>query len=72
MSLMRQVTIGCFLFYDAPTLPSGVFDDFLTIQSAQGNISTMSYSDYILSVNSLGANISTRSVCVTLLDGIGD
>lgn len=69
---MQQITIGCFLFYDAPTLPGGVFDDFLAIQPVQGNISTMSYSDYILSVNSLGANNSTRSVCVTLLGGIGD
>jgi len=51
-----QITVGCFLFYDAPTLPGGIFDDFLAIQHAQGNISTMSYSDYILSVNSLGAD----------------
>jgi len=31
----------------------GVFDDFLAIQSAQGNVSTMSYSDYALNANSV-------------------
>ena len=31
----------------------GVFDDFLAIQSAQGNVSTMSYSDYVLNANSV-------------------
>jgi len=72
MPLMQQVKIRCFLFYDAPTLPGGVFDDFLAIQPAQGNRSTMSYSDYILTMKILPANISTRSVCVDLLGGIGD
>jgi len=48
------------LFYDAPTPPVGVFDDFLAIQSAQGNLSTLSYSDYILGTRSVIPPTSTR------------
>src|SRR5579863_8243104 len=44
--LTQQTTTTIFLFYDAPTRPVGVFDDFLAIQPAQGNVSTQSYSDY--------------------------
>jgi len=37
---------NCYLsVYNAPTHAVGVFDDFLEIQPAQGNVSTMSYSD---------------------------
>ena len=51
-----------YYFYDAPTRPAGVFDDFLAIQHVQGNVSTMSYSDLILSPNSQGFFNITRSV----------
>ena len=40
----------------------GVFDDFLAIQPTQGNVSTQSYSDYVLSVGSVNPSNSTRSV----------
>jgi len=49
----QQITTVIFLFYNAPTRPAGVFDDFLAIQSAQGNVSTISYSDYVLNANSV-------------------
>jgi len=50
------------LFYDAPTPPVGVFDDFLAIQPTQGNVSTLSYSDYILGTRSVIPPTSTWSV----------
>jgi hypothetical protein len=31
----------------------GVFDDFLAIQAAQGNLSTLSYYDFVVGTNSL-------------------
>ena len=34
------------LYYDAPN-PSRVFDEFLAIHSIAGNVSTISFSDYI-------------------------
>ena len=40
----------------------GVFDDFLAIQPAQGNVSTMSYSDSVFSAGSVIPSTSTRSV----------
>ena len=49
-------------FYDAPTRPVGVFDNFLAIQAAQGNVSIMSYSDFILSSSSLVPSTGTRLV----------
>jgi len=51
--LTQQITPVLSLFYDAPARPVGVFDDFLAIQPAQGNVSTLSYYDYSLSGNSL-------------------
>lgn len=50
------------LFYDAPARPVGVFDDFLAIQAAQGNVSIMPYSDFIISSSSLDPSIHTRLV----------
>ena len=58
----QQVTPSIALFYDAPTRPVGVFDDFLAIQPVQGNVSTLSYFDYVVSANSLVASTSTRLV----------
>jgi hypothetical protein len=62
MPLTQQLTIVIAAFYDAPTLPRGIFDDFLAIKPAQGNVSTMSYPDFVLSVIALGVLNSTRSV----------
>jgi len=62
MPLTQQITTIVALFYDAPTRPVGVFDDFLAIQPAQGNVSTLSYSDYVLSAKALVASTSTRLV----------
>ena len=50
------------LFYDAPTRPVGVFDDFLAIQAAQGNVSTMSYSDFIISSSSVESSTNSQLV----------
>ena len=62
MPLTQQITPVVTLFYDAPARPVGVFDDFLAIQPAQGNVSTLSYSDYVISTNSLVSSTSTRFV----------
>ncbi|KAF8486330.1 FAD-binding domain-containing protein [Russula ochroleuca] len=53
-SVSMSYTSGKFLFtifyfYDGPT-PSGVYDDFLAINSTGGNVSTNSFYDYFLSV----------------------
>lgn len=37
------------LYYNAPTPPQGMFDDFLTLTSLTRNISTRSYLSLILS-----------------------
>lgn len=62
MPLTQQLTIIIAAFYDAPTLPRGIFDDFLAIKPVQGNVSTMSYPDFVLSVTALGVLNSNRSV----------
>jgi len=62
MPLTQQITPIVALFYDAPTRPVGVFDDFLAIQPAQGAVSTLSYPDYVISANSLTSSTSTRLV----------
>ena len=36
-------------FYDAPT-PSGVFEEFLAIPAAEGNVSTRTLSDFVQSL----------------------
>jgi len=62
MPLTQQFLTVLTPFYDAPTRPVGVFDDFLAIQPAQGNVSILSYSDFILSSSSLVPSTSTRLV----------
>jgi len=55
-----QLVIVSSLFYDAPTQPVGVFDNFLAIQAAQGNASTMVYSDLIVEANEVASPVPTR------------
>jgi len=55
-----QVTCIISLFYNAPAPPVGVFDDFLAIQPAQGNVSTLSYPDYVLGGNAFVTSTKTR------------
>jgi len=59
---MQQTIPVIALFYDAPTRPVGVFDDFLAIQPAQGNVSTLSFYDYVINANSLVTSTNTRLV----------
>ena len=40
----------------------GIFDGFLAIQPAQGNASTISYSDFILEANEVASPVRTRLV----------
>jgi len=47
----------------------GIFDDFLAIQPAQGNVSTLSYPDYVISTNSLVSSTSTQFVICKLVGG---
>ncbi|KAH9071148.1 FAD dependent oxidoreductase [Lactarius deliciosus] len=48
-----QLTLGSFLFYDAPVPPQGLFDDFLAIPTTLTNVSTRSFIDIVLSLNQL-------------------
>ena len=59
---MQQITSFIYIFYDAPTRPVGVFDDFLAIQPAQGNVSTLSYPDYAIVGGSIFPSTSSRLV----------
>ena len=47
----------------------GVFDDFLAIQPAQGNVSTLSYSDFVLNASSFVPSTNTRSVICNSVGG---
>ena len=40
----------------------GVFDNFLAIEAAQGNASTMAYSDLIVEANEVASPVPTRLV----------
>ena len=44
----NQVIVGMF-FYDGPTPPPGIFDNFTSIPSDIGEVKTRSYLDMILS-----------------------
>ena len=61
MPLTQQITANVALLYDAPS-PVGVFDDFMAIQPAKGNVSTLSYSDHVIGAHSLTASPPTRLV----------
>ena len=50
-----------FFFYDAPSYSGGVFDDFVAIEH-EGDVFTMSFSDYYVYENSTGFFNSTRLV----------
>ena len=67
MPLSQQVTCIISLFYNAPARPVGVFDDFLAIQPAQGNVSTLSYPDYVLGANAFVTSTRTRLVIRSLV-----
>ena len=64
MPLRQQIIPIIFLFYNAPTRPVGIFDDFLAIQPGQGNLSTLSYPEYAISANSLIASTNTTRLVV--------
>ena len=70
MPLTQQITTIAGLFYDAPTRPVGVFDDFLAIKPAQGNVSTLSYSDYVLSASIFVSPNRTRLVICDPVSGM--
>jgi len=58
--LSGQISPTILLFYDAPTHPVGVFDDFLAIQPAKGNVSTLSYAKFVLNASSFVPVSNTR------------
>jgi len=67
--LMQQITCIISLFYNAPARPLGVFDDFLAIQPVQGNVSTLSYPNYVLGVNAFVTSTRTRLVTCSPVGG---
>ncbi|KAI0260047.1 hypothetical protein BC834DRAFT_973749 [Gloeopeniophorella convolvens] len=48
------------LFYDGPTLPAGVFDEFLSIPTTQSTVSTRSFLDFFSSLVFANVPPSTR------------
>jgi len=54
-----ELSIVLMLCYDGPT-PQGAFDDFLAIPATQGNVSTRSFSDFVLSQSVLAEPSSLR------------
>ena len=48
--------IGQLVFYDAPTPPSGIFDNFTTIPAVKNGVKTRSYLDMILASRSEGSS----------------
>jgi len=68
-SLMQQVTCIISLFYNAPACPVGVFNGFLVIQPAQGNVSTLSYPDYVLGANAFVTSTRTQLVICSPVGG---
>ncbi|KAH9060550.1 FAD-binding domain-containing protein [Lactarius vividus] len=56
-----RFTIALNAFYDAPTPPPGLFDGFLAIPSVQNTLSTISFSDYIVSLYSFAAGGAQRT-----------
>ncbi|KAH9177798.1 FAD-binding domain-containing protein [Lactarius sanguifluus] len=57
-----QFTAFVLAFYDAPIPPPGLFDGFLAIPSTQNTVSTRSFSDFVVSLNSLAASGTQRSL----------
>jgi len=50
------------IFYDAPTPPPGIFDDFLALPTSQNNLTSRSFSDLVSSLNFFDPtrDVSTR------------
>ncbi|KAF9009146.1 FAD-binding domain-containing protein [Hymenopellis radicata] len=68
-----EVNAAVLLFYDAPTAPSGVFDDFLSIPAISRNVSTRSFKDHVASntenfPSMSGLRVRTALHTVSLLD----
>ncbi|KAF9009152.1 FAD-binding domain-containing protein [Hymenopellis radicata] len=66
-----EVNAAVLLFYDAPTAPSGVFDDFLSIPAISRNVSTRSFKDHVASYTENFQSMSglrTALHTVSLLD----
>ncbi|KAK0224248.1 FAD dependent oxidoreductase [Armillaria fumosa] len=45
-----QVTLSAQMFYDSPTRPDGIFDDFLAIPPLTQNVTTRSFFDLVASI----------------------
>ncbi|KAI9441214.1 FAD-binding domain-containing protein [Lactarius indigo] len=56
-----QLVVLLNTFYDAPTPPPGLFDEFLAIPAIQNTVSSRSFSDYLVSLNSLAASGTQRT-----------
>ncbi|KAI0260019.1 hypothetical protein BC834DRAFT_1044925 [Gloeopeniophorella convolvens] len=48
------------VFYDAPTPPAGLFEDFLAIPTVSSDVSTTTFADFVLSVDFTNAPPSLR------------
>jgi hypothetical protein len=66
-SVALQAEISTILFYDAPTCPEGMFDEFLSVPYIEKDISTRSY---VSLVQSLPLNVTSGLRYVTVGDVI--
>ncbi|KAI0260021.1 FAD-binding domain-containing protein [Gloeopeniophorella convolvens] len=46
-----RVALSVVLFYDGPSPPEGLFDDFLTLQIDKSDVSSRSYADFVRSMS---------------------
>ncbi|KAI0260040.1 FAD dependent oxidoreductase [Gloeopeniophorella convolvens] len=60
--ILHQIVPAVILFYDGPTPPAGVFDEFLAIPTNQSDVSTRSFVDFFNSLSFSNVPPSTRSV----------
>jgi len=60
-SILGQLGIFQILFYDAPTPPTGIFDEFIAISSITRDVVTRSFSSFVQSVPG-NATYGTRAI----------
>jgi hypothetical protein len=62
--LQPNISIIATIYYDAPTPPQGLFDDFLAIPAVQKNVTSRSFYDLVFAQSLFNppSNVSTRFV----------
>ncbi|KAI0048657.1 FAD-binding domain-containing protein [Auriscalpium vulgare] len=63
------VTLAALVFYDAPTPPAGIWDDFLAIETLQSTVETQSFASFLTALPNAAKGPTGRglSSCVSVL-----